>query len=268
MTTSSKHLSLLELVFEKRNKSYGAYVIRKVADKLLLIGLFMTISFFLLAFMTPEIFGNKKSIAPVFDSIPDETVIALEDPPKIIREDPTTQNTFNDAVEIIKNLVPAVVNDKLILIEDSLADHQKLLVSNIGNKSQRGDTGVGYMGDTTELGNEKKKADPPVVYEIGKVPVKPQFRNGDADLITYIGNNVVYPAYAKEIGIEGTVYVQFVIDAAGNVTETEIKKGIDPLLNNAALKVISNMPSWKPGMQNDHAVAVRMIIPIKFEIIH
>ncbi len=268
MTTSSKNLSLLELVFEKRNKAYGAYVIRKMEDKLLLIGLFLTVSVFLLAFMAPEFFGNKKNSTPI---IPEDTtgtfVHEFIPEPKIESENTRVDRTLVETVSSIIDLVPIVKKDQLVSKEDSLADQKKMLASNLGTKTHTGDSIGSWMGDTLGLGGGKKKPDPPVVFDVGKVPVKPQFRNGDADLITYIVKNVDYPDFAYEIGIEGTVYVQFVIDAQGFVTQTEIKKGADKLLDKEALKVISNMPEWKPGMQNGHAVAVRMIIPIKFEII-
>ena len=71
---------------------------------------------------------------------------------------------------------------------------------------------------------------------------------------------------AKENDIQGTVFVKFVVNELGKVTDVEILRGIDPLLDKEALKVIKSLPDWKPGYQSGKNVKVRMQVPIKFKL--
>lgn len=91
----------------------------------------------------------------------------------------------------------------------------------------------------------------------------PEFRG---NLLKYVAEHVVYPEVAKENDIQGTVYVGFVIDAKGKVTDVTLVRGVDPLLDKEALKVVENLPDWKPGKQSGKNVKVRMNIPIKFQL--
>lgn len=94
----------------------------------------------------------------------------------------------------------------------------------------------------------------------------PEFKGGEAELMAYVGKNVHYPAMAIDIDLEGKVYVRFVVNKNGKISNVEIAKGIDPLLDNAAMEVIRNMPDWTPGMQNGEKVNVSMVLPINFVI--
>ncbi|MDD6003235.1 MAG: energy transducer TonB [Bacteroidales bacterium] len=94
----------------------------------------------------------------------------------------------------------------------------------------------------------------------------PMFKGGDKALLKYISENVVYPEIAKENDIQGTVYIGFVIDEKGKVTDVTLVRGVDPLLDKEALKVVENLPDWKPGKQSGKNVKVRMNIPIKFQL--
>jgi len=94
----------------------------------------------------------------------------------------------------------------------------------------------------------------------------PMFKGGDKALLKYISENVVYPEIANENDIQGTVYVGFVIDEKGKVTDVTLVRGVDPILDKEALKVVENLPDWKPGKQSGKNVKVRMNIPIKFQL--
>lgn len=91
----------------------------------------------------------------------------------------------------------------------------------------------------------------------------PEFRG---NLLKYVAEHVVYPEIAKENDIQGTVYIGFVINEKGKVTDVTLVRGVDPLLDKEALKVVENLPDWKPGKQSGKNVKVRMNIPIKFQL--
>jgi TonB family protein len=83
--------------------------------------------------------------------------------------------------------------------------------------------------------------------------------------IKYVQEHLEYPQEAKEKGLEGTVDVFFVIDTKGKVTKARVKKGVDPMLDKAALKAVNAMPDWTPGKQRGKSVAVEFEIPVKFK---
>lgn len=93
-----------------------------------------------------------------------------------------------------------------------------------------------------------------------------EFPGGDEALIKFIQENVKYPAEAKKKGIEGTVYVTFVVNKEGKVENVKLQKGIDPSCDEEALRVISTLPQFIPGkQQNGKPVSVLYNIPVKFK---
>lgn len=94
----------------------------------------------------------------------------------------------------------------------------------------------------------------------------PQFLGGDSQLMRYLSDNVVYPTIAQEVGIQGRVYVQFVVNKKGKIVDVQILKGIDRSLDAEAMRVVQNMPDWKPGSQRGKAVNVSYRLPINFKL--
>ena len=95
--------------------------------------------------------------------------------------------------------------------------------------------------------------------------IMPEFKG---NLLKYVAEHVVYPEIAKENDIQGTVYVGFVINEKGKVTDVTILRGIDPILDKEAIRVVESLPDWKPGKQSGKNVKVRMNMPIKFQLAH
>lgn len=94
----------------------------------------------------------------------------------------------------------------------------------------------------------------------------PEFPGGETALRSYINKNVNYPVIAAENGIQGKVYVRFVVDKDGSVTNAEIARGIDPSLDQEALRVVRTLPKWKPGKQRGKPVRVSYTVPINFQL--
>ncbi|MCK4661782.1 MAG: energy transducer TonB [Bacteroidales bacterium] len=94
----------------------------------------------------------------------------------------------------------------------------------------------------------------------------PEFPGGDSALQKYICENLKYPETAKENGISGNVFVEFLIDKKGKVKDAKILRGVEPSLDKEALRVIKNLPKWKPGKQRGELVDVLFTIPVKFEL--
>ncbi|MBT3612473.1 MAG: energy transducer TonB [Flavobacteriales bacterium] len=94
----------------------------------------------------------------------------------------------------------------------------------------------------------------------------PEFPGGDLGLMKYIQKNVKYPAIAKEYNITGKVYVSFIVDRSGSVTNAKIVRGVDKNLDAEALRVVKSLPKYKPGKQRGKAVRVMFTIPINFTL--
>jgi len=94
----------------------------------------------------------------------------------------------------------------------------------------------------------------------------PEFPGGDLGLMKYIQKNVKYPAIAKEYNITGKVYVSFIVDKSGSVTNVKIVRGVDKNLDAEALRVVKSLPKYKPGKQRGQAVRVMFTIPINFTL--
>ena len=94
----------------------------------------------------------------------------------------------------------------------------------------------------------------------------PEFPGGDLGLMKYIQKNVKYPPIAKEYNITGKVYVSFIVDKSGNVTNVKIVRGVDKNLDAEAVRVVKSLPKYKPGKQRGKAVRVMFTIPINFTL--
>jgi protein TonB len=112
-----------------------------------------------------------------------------------------------------------------------------------------------------EVADEEEEAE---IFHI--VEDMPQFPGGDIELRKYIATKVVYPQIARETGIEGKVYVSFVVNSKGAVTKVQLVRGVDPLLDKEALKVIEGLPKWTPGKQRGKPVNVSFTVPITFKL--
>ncbi|MCQ2236936.1 MAG: energy transducer TonB [Bacteroidales bacterium] len=91
----------------------------------------------------------------------------------------------------------------------------------------------------------------------------PQFPGGEDAMRKYLVESIKYPALAGELGV-GRVFVSFVIDKDGSVTDAQVVRGVDPLLDKEALRVVNAMPKWEPGIQYGKAVKVKYTVPINF----
>jgi TonB family protein len=96
--------------------------------------------------------------------------------------------------------------------------------------------------------------------------IQPEFIGGAEALFRFLANNVKYPAYARERGIEGTVYVKFVIAKDGSVEDIEVKKGVSGVLDRESMRVISLMPKWTVGKLDGEKARVSYTLPVKFKL--
>lgn len=117
---------------------------------------------------------------------------------------------------------------------------------------------------TPQVVEEEEPAEE-VIFEV--VENMPEFREGGmAGLMQYLSKNIKYPPIAQENGTQGRVTVQFVVNRDGSIVDAKVLRGVDPYLDKEALRVISAMPNWKPGMQRGKPVRVKYTVPVMFRL--
>lgn len=107
---------------------------------------------------------------------------------------------------------------------------------------------------------------PETVYEMPEVEEAAVFPGGDAALFAWVGNNLVYPPEAAEMGVDGTCWVQFNIECDGTPTDIVLQKGVEPHLDSAAMDLARRIPAWTPAKIKGKPVCVQYILPVKFTL--
>ena len=123
---------------------------------------------------------------------------------------------------------------------------------------------VFFVNTLAKAQNEDTPANKDEVLMV--VEKMPEFPVGENALRLFIAINVEYPIGAQEKEIQGTVYIRFVVTKTGEIGEVVIMRGVDPLLDNAAIKVVKTLPKFSPGYQKGKAVNVWYTVPITFQL--
>jgi protein TonB len=110
---------------------------------------------------------------------------------------------------------------------------------------------------------EEEKEDAPVFFIVEEMP---EFPGGQLALRTFIAQSIKYPVIAQENGIQGKVFINFVVEKDGTVTKATVFRGVDPSLDKEALRVVNSLPKWKPGKQGGKPVRVSYTVPINFQL--
>jgi protein TonB len=264
-------LTLDDIVFEHRNRAYGAYQLRASYERNMTRALTMAPLLLLLFVGGPMAVNNLiKSVIPV--EILNPIVCEFPLPPielqriEVIPEKrpPLPPAPQANTVRYVP-LVP--VPDHTLVKHETLATTDMLENATVGPLTIDGtgdDLPPIEIGDGTGegIGVPVEAAAPPTEFLV--VEEMPEFPGGQAAMLKYIGKHLRYPASAQAKGISGSVYVSFVISPEGQVTKVEVIKGIDTACDQEAARVISKMPTWKPGRQSGRNVPVRYSLPIRF----
>ncbi|MBQ9215114.1 MAG: energy transducer TonB [Bacteroidales bacterium] len=209
------------------------------------IGLAVTLLIFLGIFEMKSKVEKAEEYSGVQTAIEDEELIPITRQEDIVLPPPPPpKQTVSEILEIL---------DDKVVVED-IAPIEEL----------DDDAKVDFSAPVEEVVQEEEKPEEPEIFFI--VEEMPQFPGGETALRKYIAENVRYPEMAKENDIQGTVYVRFVVDEKGKVTNVELLRGVDPLLDKEALRVVNSLPNWKPGKQRGKAVKVSHSVPIKFAL--
>ncbi len=259
------YANLDDLIFENRNKEYGAYYLRQIYHKHIVKSVITAFIFFVLFVSSPLIYNYIKGKVDDANKVKVVEYTTLAEPPPIDKNQPPPPPV--EPPPPLKSTVkftPPVIKPDEEVTEEPPPAVEELKEADPGTKTVEGNSN-GVDASLLE-GNGKEAIDegpPPILTIVEKMPV---FPGGEQELFNYLNKNIKYPAIARENGIQGRVFVTFVVDAEGKVKDAKILRGLGSGLDDEALRVVRNMPAWKPGMQNGRVVQVQYNLPIVFTL--
>jgi protein TonB len=254
----TKILSFDDIVFEERNKEYGAYRLRKKYPRSVILGLIIALLIGSTAIITPYI--NAKALENRAKKEERRVEIKMENldqPAEQIAPPPPPPPPPAEAVQQAKYVPPVVVDSikpeevRQLMTVDQAVDVVKNeeVIEVVEQKVE-------------EVVQEQEEEQEPFVV----VEEMPMFPGGDPALLKYIAENTVYPEIAKENNIQGRVIVRFCVTAKGGVSQVSVLKGVDPELDKEAIRVVTTLPPFKPGKQGGKPVPVWYMVPITFTL--
>ncbi len=214
------------------------YDLERLKNLFLEIGLVISLCAVLMAFEWKKYDNNEQSIIKTqYTEIPEDLVQITRDIPE-----PPKAQLQTTVLEIVKDDVE-VQDDLNIDIED--------------DQNTKVDDFVNIDDNNIDV----QIVEPEVFYVVEE---EPKFEGGYDKLTEYLSNEIQYPQVARESGIQGIVYVDFIIEPTGDITNVKTKRGIGGGCDEEAVRVVKNMPNWLPGKQRGVPVRVQINLPIKF----
>lgn len=262
----SKAVTLDDIVFEERNKAYGAYWLRKNYDDFVIRGLIIAGVAFTLAMVSPKIIDMLK---PAAEPVDEEQIVqvALATPPPPPPSDlppppPLPATPPPPQVSTIKFPPPEIVEEE---VPDEPPKQEDLKTAAIGQETVKGDENApvfenievqGTPGGTGAVVEEAPKE----FLTVEQMP-EPAY-----NYLKFLADNIKYPSEASRNEISGVVYINFQVGPDGNIRDVKVTKGIGYGCDEEAVRVVSKMPAWTPGKQGGRAVPVRCQIPVRFRL--
>ncbi|AHJ95949.1 energy transducer TonB [Hymenobacter swuensis] len=272
--TTAAHTSLPSLddmVFEGRNKAYGAYVLRKVygqhVAKAVAISIALAVVLIAIPVLVQRIWPAVVVVPPIVPSGPFVDIMPPPaiTPPAAVDVAPATPTVVVRPVTIIPTRIAPDDQVKDVPKEDAITQPVVDGPVVVGDIPKVGNGSVAAV--TGPVGNDTatKPAAPSVTQPFVHVEQMPEFIGGNAALIKYLQKQLRYPAQALRASVEGKVFMSFTVNTDGTINDVTVLKGLGYGTDEEASRVIRQMPAWKPGYQNNHAVPVRYTLPITFK---
>ncbi len=251
-----RYPSFDDIVFEGRNKEYGAYSIRKKYSRTMVLSMIAGIVIVLTAAIVPYI--KAKNIAQIKQRDANEVIAEMANdinqeeaapPPPPPPPPPAEQQT------VVKYVAPVIV--------DTIKPEE-------ATQFMTADDVVETVVDAEvvevieQVQEEVQEEAPQEVFVV--VEEMPSFPGGDTELFRFIYDNIKYPEIAKENNIQGKVILRFCVTYKGTVDQVSVVRGVDPSLDEEAIRVIKMLPLWKPGKQGGKPVNVWYSVPISFQL--
>lgn len=271
-----KGKSLDDMVFEDRNKSYGAFFLRSNYSKYLtrafVVGtlIFCSLIGAAFAYSNATKASNEDLRAIEIDLADLKEVEEPEDVPDLPPPPPPEPPPPPPEIAQVKFLPPEPKADEDVKIEEPPPPAEKIEKAVISSKTVEGAEVISNFAPppppppaiTKPAGLGKAKEE-----EIfTTVEQNPEFPGGQTEMYRYIGDNMKYPSAAQRANVSGKVFVKFVVERDGSIGDIQVLKGIGFGCDEEATRVIKSMPKWSPGRQNGRNVRVYFTMPISFRL--
>ena len=264
----------VDLVFEGKNHSYGAYQLRKNTGKrnLMAILVMFAIGVAIAAFVAIKgVVENAMKQDVAIEADVELAKLAEKKEAKVEKkEEPKIEKVEVEKVKSSVKFVPPVIKkDDEVKPEEELKSQEELNKTNtaIGAFDVKGnDEAAGEVLKAKEViaQPEPPKEEETKVFDV--VEQMPSFPGGPSALMQYLSSNIKYPVVAEENGVQGRVVCTFVVERDGSITDVRVIKSVDPSLDKEAVRVVKSMPKWIPGKQNGSAVRVKYTVPVTFRL--
>lgn len=270
------HFSIEDIVFENKNKAYGAYDLRKKYDDNMAKGMLAGLLTITLLIVIPSLIkyfkGEEIVIKTPMELLEEVTLVETYYEPEEVKPKLETPKTAAATVATVKNVSLDVRRDEEVKIEEIIPANKDLtdkIISTVNtegsltklelpplvlNPIDKPGTGSGNSG---EVDNGKPHS---------FVQHKPEFPGGNEALLKYLYTHIKYPEMAIENRIEGMVVLKFTVTKNGEIDNIKVIRELGGGCEKEAIRVVSNMPKWKPGIHNEKAVNCYFTLPIKFDL--
>ena len=271
-----------DLVFEGKNKEFGAYQLRRASDRrhnramvIVIIGLILVLIGGYFYGMYSDYRREQRELqlqAQLEQQLAQMEAEAEAEPEEEVQqavEEPQREEALPEEIlNTIKDTEIAIAADEEVT--EDITSKDDVAESTAAAGSTTFDQGTDDLNVVREYREEiivEEKKPEPVKEEIfTAVEQMPQFPGGEGELLKYIGTHIKYPPMAAENNIQGRVVVKFVVKKDGNVGEVVVLRGKDPDLDKEAVRVVKTLPKFIPGKMNGQAVSVWFTLPINFKL--
>lgn len=209
----------------------------------LLVGYVIVLAFMFVAFEWTKRDVKIDTSQAVADVVFEEEIIPITEQPEKVTPPPP--------------VAPPPVAETLTIVEDD-ADVEETDIASTEDVGQKVE--IKYV----PVAVEEEEPEEQTIFEV--VENMPEFKGGQAALMSYLAKNIKYPTIAQENGTQGRVIVQFVVNKDGSIVDAKVVRSVDPYLDKEALRVINSMPKWTPGMQRGKPVRVKFTVPVMFRL--
>lgn len=263
-----------DLVFQGRNKVYGAYQLRRGTSKRNIVSMIFVAAVAAVAYLGLAAYNSYQEAQKAkFEAEMEASLLDAKKEAKVEKKTETPKVEQVQKVEKVKSSIaftpPVIKKDSEVKPEEEMKtqDELKETKTAIGAFDVKGNDDAG--GTVLKAVEEIAAPEPPKheeeqnkIFEV--VEQEPQFPGGSVN--GWLADHIKYPVVAAENGISGRVVVQFVVERDGSVSQVRVVRGVDPSLDKEAQRVISSMPKWIPGKQNGQAVRSRFTVPVTFRL--
>jgi protein TonB len=250
----------LEIVFEGRNKNYGAYELRKSNQKTNVKALIIGAVIFAFAVSTPMLIGLIPDASDADEGL-DTKIVTVKLPPKEQpKENVPPPPPPPPKVDQVKFVKPVVAKADEVTEEPPKITEIK--DKKIGAETIKGDPDAELTVEPVGTGPADVVEEDNSIYNTAGIEVKPDFPGGMDKFYKYVGNNYRSP---EEEGLKGKVYVTFVVEKDGSLTDIKVIRDIGFGTGKEAIRVLKSCPKWTPGEQNGKKVRVLYSLPITIQ---